>query len=247
MKRPIAFGLNVDPNAGDLESAARMPVTSVTSNLVYGPGHRPRVITKAVGDRGGIGTIGRPRPGMLPTWPDTNKGGPSRPGRDRRPDGTVGPAVGHVRREGSRDPQAEQPAGQGGDRDPVPFRVQHNHRTGVKEAVDRGRLQPGRDSALAVCPDDRISMPVGDICCDARHGEHGRRRGQADGAVDAARRIRTVAVGGRGEYGHRPAPVPCPRLSATSRAPPVPSCRIGYPNPCGMLARAAFTTWRRRR
>ena len=51
------------------------PVTSVTSNLVYGPGHRPREITKAVGDRGGIGTIGRPRPGMLPTWPDTNKGG----------------------------------------------------------------------------------------------------------------------------------------------------------------------------
>jgi hypothetical protein len=28
---------------------------------------------------------------------------------------------------------------------------------------------------------------VGDIRRDARHGEHGRRRGQADGAVDAAR------------------------------------------------------------
>lgn len=31
------------------------------------------LITKAVGDRGGMGTIGRPRPGMLPTWPDTDK------------------------------------------------------------------------------------------------------------------------------------------------------------------------------
>jgi hypothetical protein len=28
----------------------------------YGPGHRPRVITKAVGDHGGVGTMGRPGP-----------------------------------------------------------------------------------------------------------------------------------------------------------------------------------------
>ena len=27
-----------------------------------GPGYRPRVITKAVGDRGGVGTMGRPGP-----------------------------------------------------------------------------------------------------------------------------------------------------------------------------------------
>jgi hypothetical protein len=40
-----------------------------------------------------------------------------RPGRDHRPDQTVGPALGHVRREGRRDPQAEQAAGQGGYRD----------------------------------------------------------------------------------------------------------------------------------
>jgi hypothetical protein len=38
------------------------------------PGHRPRVITKAVGDRGGRGTMGRPRPGMLPPWPGRDKG-----------------------------------------------------------------------------------------------------------------------------------------------------------------------------
>ena len=45
----------------------------------------------------------------------------------------------------------------------------------------------GGDPGLAVCPDDGIRVPVGDICCDASHGEHGRRRGEADGAVDAAR------------------------------------------------------------
>ena len=125
-----------------------------------------------------------------------------RPGRDHRPDGTVGPALGHVRRESRRDPQAEQPAGQAGYPDPVPCRVQHHHRTGVNETVDGGRLQPGGDPALSVCPDDRVRVPVGDICRDGRHGEHGRRRGQADGAVDAALGVRTVAAGGRCEYGH---------------------------------------------
>ena len=30
----------------------------VAYDVRYGPGHRPRVITKAVGDRGGIGTLG---------------------------------------------------------------------------------------------------------------------------------------------------------------------------------------------
>ena len=38
------------------------------------PGHRPRVITRAVGDRGGRGTMGRPGPGMLPPWPGRDKG-----------------------------------------------------------------------------------------------------------------------------------------------------------------------------
>jgi len=37
-----------------------------------------------------------------------------RPGGDHRSDGTVGPALGHVRGDGRRDPQAEQRAGQGG-------------------------------------------------------------------------------------------------------------------------------------
>ena len=31
-------------------------------------------ITRAVGDRGGRGTMGRPRPGMLPPWPGRDKG-----------------------------------------------------------------------------------------------------------------------------------------------------------------------------
>lgn len=69
----------------------------------------------------------------------------------------------------------------------MPCRVQHNHRAGVDQAVDRGGLEPGGDPGLAVGPDDGVGVPVGDIRRDARHGEHGRRRGQADGAVDAAR------------------------------------------------------------
>ena len=43
-----------------------MTVRSVTQtqayDVRYGPGHRPRVITKAVGGRGGGGTMGRPGP-----------------------------------------------------------------------------------------------------------------------------------------------------------------------------------------
>jgi hypothetical protein len=70
----------------------------------------------------------------------------------------------------------------------MPGRVQDDHRTGVDQTVDRGWLQPGGDPGLAVGPDDRVGVPVGDIRRDARHGEHGRRGGQADGAVDAARR-----------------------------------------------------------
>ena len=50
-----------------------------------------------------------------------------------------------------------------------------------------GGLEPGGDPGLAVGPDDRVGVPVGDIRRDARHGEHGCRGGQADGAVDAAR------------------------------------------------------------
>jgi hypothetical protein len=59
-------------------------------------------------------------------------------------------------------------------------------RTGVDQAVDRGRLQPGGDPGLAVGPDHHVRVSVGDVRRDARHGEHGRRGGQADGAVDAA-------------------------------------------------------------
>jgi hypothetical protein len=147
------------------------------------------------------------------------------PGRDHRPDGSVGPVLGHVRREGRRDPQAEQPAGQGRDRDPVPGRVQHHHRAGVHQAVDRGRLQPGGDPALAVRPDDRIRVPVRDICCDPRHSEHGRRRGQADGAVDAARGVRTF---------HRIAwsagwldPVRIEGVRGSNPSAPPSSCRSG--------------------
>jgi hypothetical protein len=51
--------------------------------------------------------------------------------------------------------------------------------------------------------DDRVGVPIGDIRRDACHGEHGRRGGQADDAVDAAHRGygrviagRCVAVGG---------------------------------------------------
>ena len=53
-----------------LEPAARLAGAAVPAagagNLVYGPGYRPRVIAKAVGDRGGVGTMGRPGPAPLP-------------------------------------------------------------------------------------------------------------------------------------------------------------------------------------
>jgi hypothetical protein len=53
-----------------LEPAARPAGAAVPAagagNLVYGPGYRPRVIAKAVGDRGGVGTMGRPGPAPLP-------------------------------------------------------------------------------------------------------------------------------------------------------------------------------------
>ena len=117
----------------------------------------------------------------------------------------MGPALGHVRGEGGRDPQPEQPAGQAGYRHPVPGRVQDDHRTGPDEAVDRGRLQPGGDPALAVGLDDGVGVAVGDIGCDGRHGEHGRRRGQADGPVDAARPSGMGAAGGHRGRGHCPA------------------------------------------
>ena len=67
-------------------------------------------------------------------------------------------------------------------------------------------LEPGGDPGLAVGPDDRVGVPVGDIRRDARHGEHGRRGGQADGAVDAARRgCGRVIAGRRVAVGAEPA------------------------------------------
>ena len=47
----------------------------------------------------------------------------------------------------------------------------------------------GGDPALTMGPDDRVGVPVGDIGRDARHGEHGCRRGQADGAVSHSRKL----------------------------------------------------------
>jgi hypothetical protein len=54
-----------------------------------------------------------------------------------------------------------------------------------------------------VGPDDSVGVPVGDICRDARHGEHGHGGGQADAAVDATRpgrgRVIIVPVAGGAE------------------------------------------------
>jgi hypothetical protein len=79
----------------------------------------------------------------------------------------------------------------------VPCCVEHHHRTGVDQAIDRGRLEPGGDPGLAVCPHDRVGMQVRDVRRDARHGEHGRRSGQADGAVGAARQGYGRVIAGR--------------------------------------------------
>jgi len=54
----------------DSVTAVRLKVANSVPNVTeaggydvrYGPGHRPRVITKAVGDRDGVGTMGRPGP-----------------------------------------------------------------------------------------------------------------------------------------------------------------------------------------
>jgi len=50
------------------------------------------------------------------------------PGRDDRADRAVGPALGHVRGQRGDDAKGEQPAGQGGDGEPVPRGIEVDHR-----------------------------------------------------------------------------------------------------------------------
>ena len=62
-------------------TAVRLKVANSVPNVTEaggydvrcGPGHRPRVITKAVGDRDGVGTMGRPGPEYSPPEPDTGE------------------------------------------------------------------------------------------------------------------------------------------------------------------------------
>jgi hypothetical protein len=131
------------------------------------------------------------------------------PGRDDRADWSVGPALGHVRGERGDDAEREQPAGQGGYREPVPGRVEVHHRAGVDEAVDRGRLQPGGDAAFAVRADDGVRVPVRDVRRDACHGQDSNRGGHADGPVHSGHRIR---------------PVSGAMASAVTARPPSPGC-----------------------
>ena len=108
------------------------------------------------------------------------------PGRDDRADEAVGPALGHVHGERGEDAEREHPAGQPGDREAVPRRVQDDHAGRVHQAVDRGGFELGGHAGLAVLADDGVGVPVGDVRRDARHGEHDGRRGDADRAVHAA-------------------------------------------------------------
>lgn len=65
----ILFG-HTGHTISDSVTAVRLKVANSVPNVTeaggydvrYGPGHRPRVITKAVGDRDGVGTMGRPGP-----------------------------------------------------------------------------------------------------------------------------------------------------------------------------------------
>jgi hypothetical protein len=70
----------------------------------------------------------------------------------------------------------------------VPRRVEVHHRTGVDEAVDRGRLQPDGDAGLAVRADDGVGVPVRDVRRDARHGQDGDRGRHSDGPVHTSRK-----------------------------------------------------------
>ena len=69
-----------------------------------------------------------------------------RPGRDHCPDQAVGPALGHVRREGRRDPRSEQPAARDGTRN----RCRAADRTSIELAYTRPSIVAG--SSRAVIP-----------------------------------------------------------------------------------------------
>jgi hypothetical protein len=82
-------------------------------------------------------------------------------------------------------------------------------------SLDGYRLQPGGDPGLAVCADDSVGVPVGDICRDSCYGQHGCCGGEADGVVDTARHgyvpvivVQRAAVGAAHAAGALPI-LPC--------------------------------------
>ncbi len=98
-------------------------------------------------------------------------------------DQAVGPALGHVHGERGGDAEREHPAGQPRYRQPVPRRVQDDHRRRVHQAVNRPGLQQGGHAALAVLAGHCIGVPVRDVRRDPCYGEHDGRRGRADRAL----------------------------------------------------------------
>lgn len=129
--------------------------------------------------------------------------------------GPVGPAVGQVRCQSGYDPESEKAAGQAWYGQPVPGRVQDDHRGAVDQPVDRGGLQSRHHARLAVSADDLVGMPVADVGSDASHAEHSDGGGRSDRPVGSAHR-RSLDLPVRGPEGHGP---------VTKEAPPVPNGR----------------------
>jgi hypothetical protein len=81
-------------------------------------------------------------------------------------------AVGHVRREGRRDAEAEQPPSQRGNPGAPPRRVEHRHRTGVDQPVDGQRDQAGRPARLTVRPYESTRVLLGHDRRDSGDTDH---------------------------------------------------------------------------
>ena len=109
-------------------------------------------------------------------------------------------------------------------------RVEVDHRAGVDEAVDRGRLQPGGDAGLAVRADDGVGVPVRDVRRDAGHGQDGDRCGHADRPVHAWHRGGLAACPSPGRWRRRSSSGPRSRLTVAGDQPGAvePNGRAAY-------------------
>jgi hypothetical protein len=92
-------------------------------------------------------------------------------------------AVREVGRKGRRDPQAEEPTRQRGNRRLTARGVKHHHRTRVDEAVYRERDQASNPAGLTVHPHEIVGMFVGRDRGDRRHTDYRARSRPPDDPV----------------------------------------------------------------